>query len=432
MVRNHKKTLMHLILGLLCLSQIYGCTKVLQQRGDAIRMATKEADEHDFVGYEGALGKAITFLYEPPDDSAHALVLYLGNAKINDNPEYPLGEQVIPAQFPETSICSGTNNLLRAQQDVSVLGVSPGFPDCKLQAGRFIFDCTYWGYTLVSVSKSEISASGAVTNLINDPLSQNVSLPDMPDDYRSQKGLMPAVCRAISFRLSDWGKMKDYILMEYGDLKGGCPALETAHPRFPAYMRPLFGPASEAAMPQEEQDALKLVPGEWDSLVAATGNWAIPRALVDAQSPWAQDAKFGTINKEFVNFYARTGLVYPTTTFQEMDISATNNYSINIYSMNLPNLKLFHPNSGQFDSQNIWDPRWNDLILDREEPAHPRHWIDNLTPGMLTLCADIFERTKFINPDVRREEFTPPDPTEKYKSALTGPAEKDANSEEEE
>ena len=394
-----------------CLSVVLlgflGCTNVIQERGPALRAPENKAisqdatKKTDFVGYEGPLGKAISFLYEPVDDTPHAVILYFGRAWLNeDMSSYNPPEQVI-APFPQTSVCYNTGDFERAQQDKAMLGVSPGFPNCKVRAGRFIFDCTYWGYTLLSVSKAEIGVVNAVSSLINDPR-VNASLAKMPDNFSVPHALTPAVCRAVSVRLADWGKNMDYFLLENSDLKGACPVIEATHNRFGDHMKMLSDPDVVPTQPPYENFGMT-----WSVIQQGTNNWAIPLALISPESPWAQNATFGKINKEFVSFYVRTGLLYPTTTFQEVDVSETANFSINIYSLNLPNLKLLHPNSAQFDSENKWDPKWNDLIMRPGEPLNPRHWVHNLTDQMLEECADIFSKTKFKDSDVRRPEPAP-------------------------
>jgi hypothetical protein len=404
---------------------IFGCTNIMQDRGPALRpnedvlTALKAAEDaknapppKEYIGYQSAtLGKAVVFIKDQTTSGSpiadQAIVVYFGQSFIDEGLAFEPPAQVIDP-FPTTSICSHTENFDRAAQDRSVLGVSPGFPNCQVRAGRFIFDCTYWGYLMLSVSKSAIAITSATSNVINLPRS-NVSLATMADNFIDPKAKTPAVCRAVSIPLAGRSRNLDFIILENTDIKGLCPVLEREQPRFPDMMVDF---RDDTIVPAEEPyEGFGLT---FDTLIQATNRWAIPTSLVSPVSPFSQDLKFGQeINKEFVNFFLTTGLLYPTITFQEVDPSEAGDLSINIHQLNLPNLKLFYPNSGQFDSENRWNNKYDDLIIQPEEnlPLHPRHWVDNLSDSMLSLCAELYIKTEFVDPDIRRVEPTPtPDP----------------------
>jgi hypothetical protein len=377
-----------------------------------------------YAGSIGSLGKAAVFRRTPPDNTQDEGVIVFFGDTILTKDSVSLETQDVSATLSdiENTLCADTRPTALAEFGAS--GYLAGFPDCRVQVGPWVFNCEFWSYILVSEASKDTLNKVRRTrvNHLNppDPSLSPATLNHL-QNIRRENQRVPMVCRAARFPILR--ENMDVYLLEASDLLGLCPVLmlRQTYPPFEDFILDRVTMATDlttllgtlpyiAALPQKTQpekdavakiiaDLAASIHARMNALAPGRGTFGVPYALVNPGSEWSKDVMF-------LDYFLDRGVLYPTSAFAQADIESTLNFKIDLFQLNLPKLRLPHPNSADFDKQNVWREEWNELLIEETEDIHPQSWAANLTNTQLRLCQDIFERTQFTDPDRRSDQST--------------------------
>ncbi len=392
-------------------------------KGIVIREKKPDDVKKIFFGHQSSsFGKAVAFRRTKTDTGIDEMVIfYFGKVIRHDGTaKVRMSSDDLKNQF-ETNIgntsCSSTRSssniptsLNDLQTQLDTKGYVPGIPGCIFSKGPFTFICDEWSYFQVTEATKKIGRA-SVFPLNEPPPKVNVSLRRLsvgafPKGRLRERVLMP--CRGARFPIIR--ENMSFVMVEATDLHGLCPVRKSKQvsPPFDAF---LMQNSEINNLLQDGEDTRKRLQGSLrypaeqlsnDTRIALRQEPFTLRAFFSQKGIWASEPAF-------VDFHTEHGILSATSAFSQFTPKSVADRPLDISQLNFPKLHMFHPRAKNFFRNNVWDPKYDRLLIDpskRQESIHPSTWMSQLNKGpedidLLQLCENIYLKTTFINLDER-------------------------------